>query len=121
MGSTEAQTNNGGATDSDGRPIASKLAKINFTLVEEMFQSVLSDEEVIKKWKNMDSQLQNGIRSILKLIFPQIVSISQDAKVSGDCSGGILKWILSLRNLRNWAVKSESVTPINNCFQHDRR
>lgn len=84
-----------------------KLKPVNFTLVDEIFESVLSEDEVVKRWKHMDSQLQDGMKSILKMLFPQIVSISQDAKVSGECSGGILKWILSLRNLRSWSIKSK--------------
>lgn len=46
-----------------------------------------------------------GVRSILKMVFPHVVAMSSDAKVSGACSGAILKWILNLRNLRTWAVK----------------
>lgn len=46
-----------------------------------------------------------GVRSILKMIFPPLVAMSTDAKVSGNCSGAILKWILNLRNLRTWAVQ----------------
>lgn len=84
-----------------------KLKPVNFTLVDEIFAATLSEAEVVKRWKFMDSQLQDGMKAILKMLFPQIVAISQDAKVSGDCSGGILKWILSLRNLRSWAVKSK--------------
>lgn len=84
-----------------------KLRGVNFTQVNELFEAVLSEDEVARKWKNMDAQIQDGIRSILKMLFPQIVAMSQDAKVSGECSGGILKWILSLRNLRSWAIKSK--------------
>lgn len=84
-----------------------KLRGVNFTQVNELFEAVLSEVEVAKKWKAMDAQIQDGMRSILKMLFPQIVAMSQDAKVSGECSGGILKWILSLRNLRSWAIKSK--------------
>lgn len=103
---------------------AQKLKPVNFTLVDEIFESSnLNDEEVARRWKNMDAQLQDGMKSILKLLFPQIVAISQDAKVSGDCSGGILKWILNLRNLRSWAIKSKSmsvegITSLESCT-HD--
>lgn len=83
-----------------------KVRPVNFTLVDEIFSTVLDDDEVIKRWRNMDTQIQDGMKSILKMVFPLIVSTSQDAKVSGECSGGILKWILSLRNLRSWAIKS---------------
>lgn len=84
-----------------------KPKNVNFTQVDEQFNAVLGHEELLSKWRLMDNQMQEGVRSILKMIFPQIVAISQDAKVSGECSGGILKWILNLRNLRSWAIKSE--------------
>ena len=48
-----------------------------------------------------------GVRAILRQIFPRIVSMSSDAKVSGNCSAGILKWIISLRHLKGWAIKSK--------------
>lgn len=86
---------------------AHKIKPVNFTLVNELWEKTLEEPEVARRWRNMDNQLQDGMKSILKLLFPQIVAISQDAKVSGDCSGGILKWILSLRNLRSWAIKSK--------------
>lgn len=85
-----------------------RLKPVNFSAVDELFEAALeSDEELVQRWRRMDAHFQEGVRSILKLIFPQIVALSQDAKVGGDCSGGILKWILSLRNLRSWAIKSE--------------
>lgn len=110
-------TNN--ANNNNNNNTINKLKPVNFTLVDEIFEAVLSEEEVVKRWKFMDSQLQDGMKSILKMIFPQIVSISQDAKVSGDCSGGILKWILSLRNLRSWAIKMLDATgkPTSGMFQ----
>lgn len=106
-------TSNGELQQPQSEPInisgnnTNKLRGVNFTQVNELFEAVLSEEEVAKRWKNMDAQIQDGIRSILKMLFPQIVAMSQDAKVSGECSGGILKWILSLRNLRSWAIKSK--------------
>lgn len=96
---------------SNGTLQHNKLKPINFTLVDELFDSTVDEREMLRRWRNMDGQFQDGIRSILKFVFPQIVAISQDAKVSGDCSGGILKWILSLRNLRSWAIKSECDCP----------
>ena len=84
----------------------------NFTIdwneVDKHWQATISEEEVGKKWANMEKSLKNGVRSLLRTIFPQIVSMSSDAKVSGNCSAGILKWIISLRHLKGWAVKSKS-------------
>lgn len=87
-----------------------KLKPVNLTLVDETYESCLNQSELLRKWKHMDNQLQDGVKGILKMIFPQIVALSQDAKVSGDCSGSILKWILSLRNLKSWAIKMLDAT-----------
>jgi len=94
------------ASPSQGRS-RSKIPAVNFTLVDELFNAVLDESEVVGRWRQMDRQLVDGVRAILKLVFPQIVAMSSDAKVSGNCSGAILKWILNLRNMRSWAVKSE--------------
>lgn len=83
------------------------LKNVNFTQVDEIFNSVIGDLELVNKWRLMDTQIQDSVKGILKMIFPQIIAVSQDAKVSGECSGAILKWILSLRNLRSWAIRSE--------------
>jgi len=83
----------------------SKYAPVNFTLVEQLFKETLDEKEVASKWRQMDKTLNEGVRSILKIVFPHIVAMSSDAKVSGNCSGAILKWILNLRNMREWAVK----------------
>lgn len=82
-----------------------KIPPVNFTLVDELFTKTLEDDEVAAKWQKMDKTLIEGVRSVLKIIFPHIVSMASDAKVSGNCSGAILKWILNLRNLRTWAVQ----------------
>lgn len=78
---------------------------MNYTRVDELFAAVLDEPEVAKKWRQMDKTLQTGIGSILKAIFPQIVAMASDAKVSGNCSGAILKWILSLKSMKTWAIK----------------
>jgi len=81
----------------------------NFTIdwneVDKKWKETISEEEVAKKWTDMEKGLKNGIRSLLRTIFPQVVSMSSDAKVSGNCSAGMLKWIISLRHLKGWAIK----------------
>jgi len=83
----------------------------NFTIdwneVNKKWHETISEEEVGKKWTDMEKGLKNGVRSLLRTIFPQVVAMSSDAKVSGNCSAGILKWIISLRHLKGWAIKSK--------------
>jgi hypothetical protein len=82
-----------------------KATPVNFTLVDELFEAVLDEPEVAKRWRKMDKTIQTGVGAALKVIFPHIVSMASDAKVSGNCSGAMLKWILSLKAMRTWAVR----------------
>ena len=92
-------------------PKAGNATAKNFTIdwneVDKAWKKTLPEEEVAKKFADMEKGLKNGVRSLLRTIFPQVVSMSSDAKVSGNCSAGILKWIISLRHLKGWAVKSK--------------
>ncbi|KAI1303195.1 Nose resistant to fluoxetine protein 6 [Halotydeus destructor] len=92
----------------DEKMAANKTVKnhtIDWDKVEENWRKVLTEDEVKVKWDKMEESTKNGIRSLLRSIFPQIVSMSSDAKVSGNCSAGILKWIISLRHVKGWAIK----------------
>ena len=82
-----------------------KARPIDWDEVEENFNRVLSEDEVFQKWDTMEANMKSGIRSLLRTIFPKVVSMSSDAKVSGNCSAGILKWIVSLRHMKAWALK----------------
>lgn len=85
----------------------SNSTPVDWAAVEADFLRELSPEEVAARWKDMQSKLSDGIRAVLRSVFPKIVAMSQEAKVSSNCSAGILKWIVSLRHLKSWAVKSE--------------
>lgn len=100
------------STVASGKANTKKNFTIDWNDVERRWQETISEEEVGKKWKDMETGLKNGVRSLLRTIFPQVVAMSSDAKVSGNCSAGILKWIISLRHLKGWAVKSESLFPL---------
>lgn len=97
--------NNNEVTSATTEKAKTKIPPVNFTLIEEEWDAISGDDEVVTKWRHMDKQMTDGIRTILKIVFPHVVAMSSDAKVSGQCSGAILKWILNLRNLRSWAVK----------------
>lgn len=96
--------------ESSTRAPKAKIPPINFTQVDQLFNAPHDERQVELKWRHMDKQITDGVRSILKTVFPHAVAMSTDAKVSGACSGAILKWILNLRNLRSWAVKMLDAT-----------
>ena len=82
-----------------------KIPPVNFSRVDELFDEALEESEVANRWRKMDRTLIEGVRGVLKVVVPHIVAMASDAKVSGNCRGAILKWILGLRNMRTWAVK----------------
>lgn len=84
-----------------------KSSKIDWNEVEKHWQATTSEEEVAKKFLDMENGAKDGVRSLLRSLFPRIVAMSSDAKVSGNCSAGILKWIISLRHLKGWAIRSK--------------
>lgn len=102
---TQSEQTTTTSTAAPARSQKPKIPPVNFTHVDALFSATFDDEQVLAKWRHMDKQITDGVRSILKIVFPQIVNMASDAKVSGNCSGAILKWILNLRNLRSWAVK----------------
>ncbi|XP_053208215.1 nose resistant to fluoxetine protein 6-like [Panonychus citri] len=79
--------------------------KIDWDEIESTWYEFKDDEEVTKKWNDMENGLKKGVKAVLRSIFPRIVSMSSDTKVSGNCSAGILKWLISLRSLKDWSIK----------------
>lgn len=117
--------------------------KIDWDEIESTWYQFKDDEEVTKKWNDMENGLKkgnkrndhfasfdqqqqkkrltfilifdrfyikcSGVKAVLRSIFPRIVSMSSDTKVSGNCSAGILKWLISLRSLKDWSIKSKFI------------
>ena len=94
------------ATNADGEK-KNKSSKIDWNEVEKHWDATTTEEEVAKKFLDMENGAKDGVRSLLRSLFPRIVAMSSDAKVSGNCSAGILKWIISLRHLKGWAIRSK--------------
>lgn len=108
-------------------PRSKNATKIDWNEIEKTWYEWKEDAEIKKKWDDMEKgmkkgkqlttinmeQLTNifsiilGVKSVLRSIFPRIVAMSSDTKVSGNCSAGILKWLISLRSLKDWSIRSE--------------
>lgn len=105
--STGSSTSKLSNSTGDGKNGTVKNYTIDWNEVEKHWDATLSEEEVAKKFAEMENGAKNGVRSLLRSLFPRIVAMSSDAKVSGNCSAGILKWIISLRHLKGWAIRSK--------------
>lgn len=51
-----------GASETSGSstPVKSKIPPVNFTQVNELFEAVFDDAEVVTRWRHMDKQLTDG-------------------------------------------------------------
>ncbi|KAG9508916.1 hypothetical protein GZH46_02578 [Fragariocoptes setiger] len=101
-----AQT--GTTSDSNATSVESsnRIPAVNYTLVEQEFNYVVpNDDELVRKWKALDATMKSGIQAAVKSLFPRIVSMATDARVSGDCSGAMLKWMISLQSMKSWSIK----------------
>jgi len=85
---------------------ASKQAKpINMTQVDQLYTSGHKNEhETILAWQRMGKMLKKGITNAIGSIVPMALNMSQEAHISSNCSGAVLKWILSMNQLKSWAL-----------------
>jgi len=93
------------STSTANSTVKKESKKVNWTEVEMKWNEVLDDDVVHEKWKKLEENLKAGIKNVLRMLFPKVVSMSSETKVSSNCTAGMLKWVLSLRNLKDWSVK----------------
>jgi hypothetical protein len=89
------------------KPAASAYPRhINLTQVDQIYVHGVKDEqESVERWHKMGKKLKKGIGSLIGQIMPHALNMSQEAKISSNCSGGILKWVLSMNQLKGWALR----------------
>lgn len=89
---------------------SSKLAgqpiRLNMSQVDEQFVSGRRDEaETVAAWNKLSAKLKRGIGGVIGAIVPMALNMSQEAKISSNCSGAMLKWVLSMNQLKAWALR----------------
>lgn len=82
------------------------LRHINMTQVDEMYvRGHKKQEEIVESWHRMSKRLKGVLNSIIGSIVPYALNMTQEAKISSDCSGAMLKWVLSMNQLKSWALR----------------
>lgn len=91
--------------DSMGKK-SSKYVSINMTLIDQIYNQGRKDEqETVDSWHMMGKKLKKGVTGIIGSAVPFALNMSQRAKISNNCTGAVLKWILSMNQLKAWAMR----------------
>ncbi|XP_029832846.2 nose resistant to fluoxetine protein 6 [Ixodes scapularis] len=61
--------------------------------------------QVEQQWSQMEKALRTAAESAVGKVFPTLVKASSEAEVSGDCQAALLKVILGVRRLKDWAIR----------------
>lgn len=100
------------ATDIDGELPAKSVQgqatgpAINLTEIDEIYVEGRKDEEqIVENWHKLSKKFKKGLGNIIGAMVPYALNMSQEAKISSNCSGAMLKWILSMNQLKSWALK----------------
>lgn len=82
-------------------------AHLNMSQVDEIYSAERHNDEreTAESWHKMSKKLKKGLGSIIGTIVPFALNMSQEAKVSGNCTGAVLKWVLSINSLKAWALR----------------
>ena len=92
------------AIDQGARPTLP--ARLNMTQVDQMYVGARRNEqETAQSWHRMGKKLKKGIGSIIGAMIPMALNMSQEARISSNCSGSMLKWVLSMNQLKSWSLR----------------
>lgn len=85
------------------RQVATKL---NISQLNQIYNQAHKDErETVESWQRMGKKLKKGVGNLIGSLVPYALNMSQEAKISSNCSGAMLKWVLSMNQLKSWALR----------------
>lgn len=92
------------ATSASSRQSNSK--RINMTQVDEVYvNGRKTRQETIEGWNQLHKRLKGLVGRVIGTLVPQSLNMTQEARISGECQGAMLKWILNLNQLKSWALR----------------
>lgn len=97
-------------TDSQADPAGPRRTaeshRLNMTEIDHAYVTATKDEQqIVESWQKMNKKLKKGISQMLGSMIPWALNMTQEAKISGSCSGAMLKWVLSMNQLKSWALR----------------
>lgn len=80
--------------------------RLNMSQVDANYVQGTRDEaQTTESWRKISKKLKKGIGSIIGALVPHALNMSAEAKISSECSGAMLKWVLSMNQLKAWALR----------------
>lgn len=87
-------------------PIVPVSKLINLTHIEEIYTKGHKDrDEIVESWHKLSGRLKGLIGKAIGSIVPLALNMTQEAKISSNCTGAMLKWVLNLNQLKSWALR----------------
>ncbi|CAN7940783.1 unnamed protein product [Ixodes hexagonus] len=71
-----------------------------------------STDEMSPASFDLESNLRAVIERVFKEALPVVYRFSSGSGASGQCTAALLKWVLAVRRLDPWALRSESLIDI---------
>lgn len=87
-------------------------SSLNLSQIDEIYAAGRNndEQETAESWRKLSKKLRKGVGSLIGSIVPYALNMSQEAKISGNCSGAMLKWVLGMNQLKAWAIRMLDAT-----------
>lgn len=71
--------------------------------------STVQPEEhiAVRKWKNSEKILKNILTDLYKTVLPFMVRSNEDLDISPQCSRGLMKMLVALKQMKLWSFQSK--------------
>lgn len=94
------------AASTNTTPKPAPVAHLNMSLIDEVFTQARKDERgTVESWQRLGKNLKRGITGVIGSLVPYALNMSAEAKIGSECSGAMLKWVLSMNQLKSWALR----------------
>jgi len=103
---TQADRERGDLAPTQSQAAQRNPAHINMSQIDQIYMNAHKDEqETVDSWQRMGKKLKKGIGGLIGSMVPYALNMSQEARISSNCSGAMLKWVLSMNQLKSWALR----------------
>lgn len=85
---------------------------LNLSQIDEIYAAGRhnDEQETAESWRKLSKKLRKGVGTLIGNIVPYALNMTQEAKISGNCSGAMLKWVLGMNQLKAWAIRMLDAT-----------
>ncbi|XP_022242420.1 nose resistant to fluoxetine protein 6-like [Limulus polyphemus] len=63
------------------------------------------EDKTLRSWMNLEKMLGEAIAKVVLKLFPTLIRVGLETKLSNQCRNSMLKTVLGIRHLKPWAFK----------------